>query len=386
MRSTIVLFALVVAACGPIEATPQPPLEGLRLTLIADGLEEPAGLASPPGDDRLFVIERFGRVRVVEDGRLLREPALDLTDEVNSLGEKGLTGLAFHPDFRSNQKVYVLYNDLPGNSRLVEYRVTGADRREFDRSTERLVLELPQDDFFHQGGYVTFGPEGYLWATFGDGGASADPFGRGQDPHSLYATILRIDVNGERPYAIPPDNPFADGVDGAPEVWAYGFRNPWRIAFDAAGEVVIVADVGQWSWEEINIIPIDEPGKNYGWPVLEGESCFASPGCEEEAAADGLVLPSLVYGRDDGCAVIGGPVYRGEAAPELHGHYVYGDHCIGWIRSLELDGGTIVARHDWSEDLGTVPNLMSFGTDDEGEIYVFQRGGRVYRIDASRRT
>ncbi len=223
-----------------------------------------------------------------------------------------------------------------------------------------------------------------LWLTFGDGGAANDPFGRGQDPHSLYATIVRIDVDAATPYAIPPDNPFADGREGAPEVWAYGFRNPWRIAIDGIHDTVYITDVGQFSWEEINIAALDEPGKNYGWSILEGHDCFSSPDCEEEAEAAGLSAPALVYGRDAGCAVIGGPVYRGTAIPEVSGHFFFGDHCIGWIHSLDVDAERILGEIDWTDQLAAIPNLTSFGTDGRGEMYVLQRGGRVYRIDAER--
>ena len=379
----LLALAAVTIACGNIDPAPGE-LEGLSLTLVAEDLEEPAGLASPPGDERVFVLERAGRIRVVDRSGLREEPALDLTGSVNSLGEKGMTGLAFHPDFRANQRAFVVYNESSGDSLVVEYRVTGTNRRTFDLDTAEVLLRLDQDDFFHQGGFAAFGPDGMLWLTFGDGGDAGDPSDRGQDPHSLHATVVRIDVDRGSPYAIPPDNPFAAGVDGAPEVWAYGFRNPWRIAIDEPNNVVVIADVGQFSREEININSLDEPGKNHGWPIVEGDRCFRAPRCEEEAEALGLVSPALVYGRDAGCAVIGGPIYRGEAIPELDGHYFFGDHCIGWIHSLEIAGERILDEIDWTDELTAIPNLMSFGTDGRGEIHVLQRGGRVYRIDPVR--
>lgn len=382
MRLALSLFivGLVASACGPIEPV-LPPLEGLVLTLITENLEEPAGLTSPPDDDRLFIIERFGRIRVVADGELLDTPALDLTANTNIRGEKGLTGFAFHPDFSRNQKVYVLHNDSDGNSRLLEYRMSPVDPNVIDEATVRLVLELAQDDFFHQAGYIVFGPEGNLWVTFGDGGPRNDPDEHGQNPRTLHSAVLRLDVDAQQPYGIPAGNPFADGVGGAPEVWAYGFRNPWRIAVDGPTDMVYIADVGQWSFEEINITPLAEPGKNYGWSIREGESCFEA----NECVSDGLTSAAFIYGRDVGCAVIGGPVYRGTAIPELSGAYFYGDHCVGWIHSLTLEGERITDQADWTKDLGAIPNLMSFGTDRNGEMYVMQRGGRVYRIDPVRK-
>jgi glucose/arabinose dehydrogenase len=382
----VVAFGIAAAACGPIEpvAAPPPPLEGLTLTLIAENVEEPAGLTAPPRDKRVFIIERAGRVRVVEDDVLLPVPALDLTNEVNALGEKGLTGLAFHPQFGRNRRVFVLYNDPAGASRLVEYQMSATNSNRIDPTSERLVLELSQDDFFHQGGYITFGPEGHLWVTFGDGGNAGDPDGHGQNPFTLHATVLRIDVDTARPYAIPAGNPFADGMAGAPEVWAYGLRNPWRVSFDSTNSLVYIADVGQFKWEEINVASLDDPGHNYGWATLEGLSCYHLVNCREMGLAEGLTAPLFAYGRDEGCAVIGGPVYRGRAVPELNGAYFFGDHCLGWIKSLRVGGTEAIDIRDWTGDLGAVTSLMSFGTDSDGEIYVLQRGGRIYRIDPIR--
>ena len=317
---------------------------------------------------------------MIDDGELLDAPALDLIDDINGLGERGLTGLAFHPRFRENQRVYVLHNNAAGNSRLVEYRMSSTIPDAFDPESARLVLELEQDDFVHQGGYIVFGPDGYLWISFGDGGFPGDPHGHGQNPHTLHGAVLRIDVDSARPYAIPPDNPFADGVRGAPEIWSYGFRNPWRFAIDSPNNVLYIADVGQFLWEEVNIGPLDEPGKNYGWAIREGESCLETEDCD----ITGFTSAALIYGHDVGCAIIGGPVYRGSAIPELAGTYFYGDFCIGWIHSLRLDNERIVDQHDWTDDLGTIPDLMSFGADADGEMYVMQKGGRIYRVDPVR--
>lgn len=390
----LVLVGILAAACGPIEVvdpvdpmgpieTVDPvahPLRGLSLAPIAEGLEEPTALASPPGDERLFVLEKAGRVRIIAGGALLDAPALDLTEVIDTRGERGLTGIAFHPEFRDNRKVYLLYETVAGASRLVEYRVSVYNRNRLDPDSDRLVLEERQQDFFHQGGGLEFGPDGYLWVTFGDDGAIGDPNENGQNPNTLDGSVLRIDVDSAEPYAIPPDNPFADGADGAPEVWAFGLRNPWRIAVDGPSGSVYLADVGQFTWEEINVVGLDEPGRDFGWSILEGESCYEATECETA----GLTAPALVYDHDEGCAVIGGPVYRGHAIPELAGQFFYSDHCGGWMRSIEFERGEVAATHDWTADLGSVASVTSFGTDAFGEMYVTLLEGNVYRIDPVR--
>jgi glucose/arabinose dehydrogenase len=407
----IVLFValgLIAAACGseddlpfvvttaatPTPATQEPPpppspgeLAGLRLTLVAEGFEEPAAMATPPGDDRLFVVERFGTIRLVADGIPSSEPSLDVSGDLTSGGEKGLTGLAFHPDFGTNGRVFVMHNDGSGDSRVVEYSMRADDPDLFDEASAQLILLAEQDGFFHQGGHIGFGPDGYLWVTLGDGGAfagdnaRADPFGHGQNPFSLHSAVLRLDVDSDAPYAIPPDNPFADGRDGAPEVWAFGLRNPWRVWVDPVTDHVFITDVGQWAWEEVNVTTLDQSGRNYGWPILEGESCFEAETCDDS----GLTGPTVSYDHSLGCAaVIGGPVYRGRAIPELHGSYFYGDHCVGWIRTLRFEDGAVTEEVDWTDQLGAVPDLMSFGVDRHGEAYVVQRSGEIYRIDPVR--
>ncbi len=406
----LVGLALIVAGCGsdepgsvvttvdvapptieplPTVATaqtmpaPSEPLMGLSLTLIADGFADPAAMSSPPDDDRLFVVELFGTIRLATDGRASSQASLDLTNDLATGGNRGLTGLAFHPDFAFNGRVFVMHNDASGNTRIVEYAMRADDPDRFDEKPVRLILEIDQSGFYHQGGTLDFGPDGYLWVTLGDGGAFAgeeevaDPFGNGQDPHTLQGAVLRLDVDSGSPYAIPPDNPFADGSEGAPEVWAYGLRNPWRVAIDPLTGLVFVSDVGQWAWEEINITTLDQSGRNYGWPILEGDFCRDADTCEDV----GLTRPGVTYDHSEGCAVIGGPVYRGAAIPELQGAYFYGDFCFGWIRSLRFESGAIVSEQDWTDDLGGLSNITSFAVDASGEMYVLQQTGEIYRID-----
>jgi glucose/arabinose dehydrogenase len=236
-----------------------------------------------------------------------------------------------------------------------------------------VLLEIDQPAGNHNGGMVAFGPDGYLWIGSGDGGGANDRFGHGQRPDTLLATLLRIDIAGE-PYAVPPDNPFVGG-GGAPEVWAYGLRNPWRFAFD--DDRIYVADVGQNRIEEIDVVSVAPgPARNFGWPIMEGSSCFSSDDC----SSDGLVLPATEYEHDEGCSVTGGFVYRGRSLPELAGHYFYGDYCAGWVRSVLVgDDASVRDTREWFAP-GTLPNLTSFGVDAAGELYVTTSGGTVWRV------
>lgn len=229
-----------------------------------------------------------------------------------------------------------------------------------------------------------FGPDGFLYVAIGDGHGPGDPFDNAQDPSSLLGAILRIDVdaaeNGEpaQGYGMPEDNPFADGDEGAPEVWAHGLRNPWRFDIDPDRELIYIADVGQYQWESVYVRPLRAAGLNYGWPVLEGSSCYPAG---VECTAGDMELPDLEYQRgEDGCAIIGGFVYRGRALPELTGHYLYSDYCGGWIRGLLYEDGEIVQRHDWSEELAQMELPTSFGMDAHGELYITAQDGVVRRL------
>jgi glucose/arabinose dehydrogenase len=359
----------------------------LALEEIADGLEQPVSVTAPPGDPRLFVVEKTGRVRIIEDGRIAPTPFLDIRRKVRAGGptsEQGMFALAFHPGYASNGRLFVHYTARPdGDTRVVEYRVSGSDPNRADVTTRRTILKVNQPFRWHNGGMMTFGPDGMLWLGLGDGGVKGDPDDHGQNPRTLLGSILRVDVDrraGDKAYGIPPDNPFADGEDGAPEVWAYGLRNPWRFDIDPRRNLLFVADVGEYAFEEINVISLDRAGRNFGWAVREGDECFA--GRSAECTAKGFVDPVMTYEHGgDSCAVVGGVVYRGQAMPELGGRFLYADFCDGRIRSFRYNRrGKAVERRDWSEQVGRLPLLTSFGMDADGELYVTSAEGTVHRV------
>jgi glucose/arabinose dehydrogenase len=373
----IVLAVLLLAGCSDDPGgTVDPPGGGeIRLTEVAAGLSGPVFLTAPRPDARLFVVEQPGRIRVVENGALLPTPFLDITDRVSSGGERGLLSVAFHPSYASNGFLYVDYTDRNGDTRIERYRVS-ADRNRADPASAKLILQVAQPFPNHNGGLVAFGPDGKLYVGMGDGGSGGDPLGHGQNRATLLGDILRIDVDAGDPYAVPADNPFVGQAGARGEIWATGVRNPWRFAFDREAGLLYLADVGQNALEEVNVVPAASAGLNFGWNVMEGSRCFnPAEGC----GRTGLVVPVLEYGHAEGCSVTGGYVYRGSRIPALRGHYFYADYCQGWIRSFRHQGGQALDRREWT--LGDVDNVLSFGEDAAGELYVLSSNGRVYRID-----
>jgi hypothetical protein len=378
----LALVAWWHAGCDGNRNATEPPADdgdppaGVGLELVSDEFDFPVWLTSPPGDPRLFVVEKGGRVLVIENDALLPEPFLDLRGQVSTGNEQGLLSLAFHPDYASNGRFFVNLTDPAGDTRIVEYQVSG-DPGRADPGSARLVLTIDQPFSNHNGGLALFGPDGMLWIGTGDGGSGGDPQGNGQNPGTLLGKLLRIDVDGAQPYAVPADNPFAGTAGARPEVWAFGLRNPWRFSFDRETGDLFIGDVGQNRIEEVNAVRGAGEGRNYGWNVMEGTRCFEpSEGCDEE----GLTLPVVEYDHGDGCSVTGGAVYRGSAVPDLVGVYLYSDYCSGFVRSFRFDGSGAADERRWPELEPPDNEVVSFGEDADGEVYLLTAGGAVHRI------
>ena len=389
---TLALSAAALLAGATVraqDAVQTPPFDAaafaLDLEAVADGFERPVHVADPgDGSGRLFVVEQQGRVRIVRDGEALPEPFLDIVDLVNSDGnEQGLLSIAFHPDYAANGTFFVGYTatatgDSVGDNTVARYRVAADDPDRADPVSGEVLLAVSDRYANHNGGLVLFGPDGRLYVGFGDGGSQGDPHGNGQNTEALLGKILRLDVDnadGDRPYAIPTDNPLADG-GGAPEVWAFGLRNPWRFSFDRATGDLYIADVGGGQFEEVDVEPAGGAGgANYGWNIMEGPACREDDECD----GAGLVLPVAAYDHSQGNAITGGYVYRGEAIPTLQGVYLYADFGSGLLWGLGRD-----AAGEWAtaEPIDTGLNISSFGEDEAGEVYATAFDGTLYRVIA----
>jgi len=332
--------------------------------LVVSGLERPVDLQAD-GSGRLFVIEKVGRIRIIQDGKLLSTPFLNITDRVgSSSNEQGLLGLTFHPNYVQNGRFFINYTNKNGDTEIARFQVSG-DPNTADPNTELKLLGLNQPFPNHNGGGLDFGPDGYLYAGLGDGGLAGDPFGNAQKANVLLGKILRLDVDSAEPYVVPADNPFQN------EIWAYGLRNPWRISFDMATGDLFIGDVGQGEWEEVDYLPAGSPGgTNFGWDFREGKHDY------EGTVPAGLTEPVSEYSHSEGgCSVTGGYVYRG-SVPEWNGVYLYGDYCTGKI------WGLIKSANGWQVQLlfETGVRITSFGQDETGEIYLVSDAGDVYKL------
>ncbi|MBK8913226.1 MAG: PQQ-dependent sugar dehydrogenase [Phycisphaerales bacterium] len=418
----ITLAALVVIGGCPRRTPPDGPL-AVRLQRIATGLSAPVDLVpAPDSSGRLFIVEQPGRIRVLTaEGELRDTPFLDLTEKIVALRpfgeERGLTSMTFHPAYASNGRLFVCYSAPPSaettegfdsQSIIAEFRVNPADGNLADPASERVILRIAQPQANHNGGQIAFGKDGYLYIGSGDGGAAGDAglghdieLGNGQDKRTLLGKILRIDVDGAQPYVIPADNPFVGVAGAAPEIFALGFRNPWRFSVDSRGRL-FVADVGQAEQEEVNLV---ERGGNYGWRIREGVLCFGSiDGTCPSTDVDGapLIEPILSYGHAGegplGKAVIGGYFYEGSAVSVLKNRYVFGDFTAGFASP---DGMLFAAIEDadgrWTfdeirvadNDTGRINRfILAFGRDAAGELYVLASSasgplgtsGEVYKL------
>lgn len=392
MRNLLLFILLALTAgCGggggnpgpaqtPFPApTPMPAPLTLALRQVVSGLDNPVFLTAPAGDRRQFVVERAGRIRIVQDGLALALPFLDISGRVSTAGEGGLLSLAFHPQYAGNGQYFIYYTDTAGDL-VVERRNVSANPNLSDPTLNLEIIRIAHPGFRnHVGGLVAFGPDGLLYLGTGDGGSEGDPPRNAQNPASLLGKLLRLDVGAAiagAPYAIPPSNPFAGQAGKRGEIWALGLRNPWRFAFDA-GQLYI-ADVGQDRREEVDINALSQGGLNYGWNIFEGTRCYNAAACD----STGLTTPAYEYDHGDaninGCAIIGGYVYRGVAIPELAGRYFFADFCGGYLKTLAAPGASVLDVIDWS--VAKVGSVVSFGRDADGELYLISGAGAIYKI------
>ncbi len=366
--------------------TPLSPVAAIALEpVLAGGLQQPTAITHA-GDDRLFVVEQIGRIRIIAGGQLLETPFLDITDRVGSAGsEQGLLGLAFHPNYATASAAtasapgagtfYVNYTDASGTTRISRFSVRADDPNRADPNSEVIYLTQPQPYPNHNGGSLAFGRDGYLYAGLGDGGSANDPQGAGQRRDTWLGKLLRLDATAtDGEYTVPPDNPFVGQAEALPEIWAYGLRNPWRFSFDRATGDIFIADVGQNQWEEVNFQPATSAGgENYGWNIMEATHCFRQETCNR----DGLALPIFEYSHSQGCSITGGYIYRGAAYPAMTGNYFVADYCVGTIWRLFPQGDNWQAGIVLDSDLV----ISTFGEDVNGELYVsdYAHGG-IYRL------
>lgn len=392
----VLVFVLLVpvAAAQPtapdnitvITRASAPDPASVRLVEVSSGYRNPLYVThAGDGSDRLFVMEQAGRIWVYQNGARLNAPFADFADIVSQdilygYSERGLLGLAFHPNFAENGVLFINYTDAGGTTRLARYRVQADNPNAVDRQSAEILLSIEQPFRNHNGGHIAFGPDGYLYMSVGDGGAANDPLRAGQDLTTILGTLIRIDVDNtsdDKPYAIPDDNPFLNTPGAVPEIWAYGLRNVWRFSFDRATGDAYIADVGQNAWEEVNFQPAGQGGANYGWNIFEGNNPFAG-----SAVTEDMVFPIAEYRHRDGdCSVTGGYVYRGQAVPELVGVYLFGDYCTGRIWATYRDEG-----ENWQTNvfMNARMSISSFGEDEAGELYVVDySGGRVLRFEAA---
>jgi glucose/arabinose dehydrogenase len=364
----------IPAPTGPVSVT---------LKTVVAGLSHPIGVEIAPGDPRLFVIGQAGQIFIVSAGKVAGT-FLDISGRISCCGERGLLGLAFHPQYATNGRFFVRYTIPGGNVRISEFHVS-SDPAKADATSEKVLLTIPHPNFAnHNGGRIEFGPDGYLYIGTGDGGSGGDPNNHGQSLATLLGKLLRIDVDQTtdgKPYGIPATNPFVSKAGALPEIFSYGLRNPYTFSFDRSNGDLWIADVGQDLWEEVDRAPASTGGGNginYGWSTMEGNHCYKpSSGCN----MTGLTLPLAEYnhgaGDSNGCAIIGGYVYRGTDHPELTGRYFFGDECSGRIWNVVADGPSPQTPQ---QSLKSTLTIVGWGQDLVGEIYVVAANGSIYQL------
>jgi len=388
MVALILLIVLPISAQDDTISSRPSILDGAAYTwtIVADGFDNPVGLTYAPDESgRLFVWEQTGSIWVIEtDGNIPFDPFLDVSGVLpqtvfrGGYSEQGLLGVAFHPDYAQNGRFFIHYTDENGDHVIARYQVSADDPNRADDASAVTILTIEHPFDNHNGGQLAFGHEGYLYIGVGDGGDQGDPYNNAQTPSALLGKILRIDVDAEL-YVAPPDNPFALNAEFAPEVWAMGFRNPWRFSFDRMMGDLYIADVGEWQWEEVNFQPADSVGgENYGWSAFESQLVR-----DESVDSANYVFPIAEYPHAEGCAVSGGYVYRGQALLEADGVYFFGDYCNGAIWNAWRDDAGV-----WTSGIfmQTGRQIASFGEDQNGELYLVDYKGEIARLEPAATT
>ena len=380
--------------------------KNLSSVLIADGYKKPVFITSYPNNAKLlYIVEQAGLIKIINDGKKLSRPFFDINKRVvnpNRPGdERGLLGFAFHPNHTNNGKFYINYMDNDGNTIVSEFSTNSELRA--NHKSERIILKLKQPYGNHNGGDIQFGPDGYLYISIGDGGKAGDPLNAGQDLSSLFGKIIRIDIE-QKPYGIPKSNPFFGQKGKREEIWAWGLRNVWRFSFDKQTGDKYLADVGQNKWEEVNFEPASSKGGlNYGWRIMEANHCYDP---KENCPTEGLIKPIIEYPNDanhpafafriieelsfsetdvEGCSVTGGYVYRGQKIKSMQGQYIFGDYCSGNIWTLKVVNGKAINFKNRTEEINIgggefTTYISSFGQDSDGEIYIIDYNGGIYKL------
>ncbi|WP_294309805.1 PQQ-dependent sugar dehydrogenase [uncultured Chryseobacterium sp.] len=349
--------------------------QSITLEEFATGLTAPVEMVNA-NDARMFVVQQNGIIKILQaNGTVNSTNFLNISSKITYGGERGLLGLAFHPQYPTNGYFFVYYNDTGGNITVARYTRSSTNPDVADPSTEKIILNVPKPFDNHNGGSIHFAPDGYLWVVTGDGGSGGDPNNNAQNKNSLLGKLLRLDINATGAYNIPAGNPFV-GIDGADEVWAYGLRNAWKFNFDTVSGNVMIADVGQGQIEEINRMPLTQPGINYGWRCYEGNSAYNTTGC---AAQSTMTFPVAAYDHSGGkCSITGGYVYRGTQYPALQGRYFFADYCSTQIGSLNPDDSIT-----WSA-ASTGNNFSTFGVNNQNELFVAAvNSGKIFRVTTS---
>jgi glucose/arabinose dehydrogenase len=373
MKKTILVFLMVLFLTAAANAQ-------IKIVKIAGNLVSPVDIVNAgDGSLRLFIALQGGKIVVYSGGKILGTPFLNISDLIFCCGERGLLSIAFHPSYKTNGLFFVYYTNTSGNLVLARFKVSATNRNVAIKSSKKILLTISHPTYAnHNGGRIAFGKDGFLYLSVGDGGGGGDQSNNAQNLGKLLGKILRINVNAGSLYSIPPGNPFSNVTGAKKEIWAFGYRNPWRWSFDRANGNMYIGDVGQNLYEEIDFQPANSPGgENYGWRFMEGNHCYnPASNCNNGK----LKAPIIEYGHGAGCSVVGGYVYRGTAISAIVGKYLYSDYCSGIIWGATNSSGKWIS----TQLLSTGFNVSTFGEGENGALYVAQHanpGGAIYRID-----